>query len=118
MIRSLNFKGIDNARKAVAGRVGTLRSISIDSDHPKKRFVSMTVPEKDEECHLKNILENNKKWVAEMKTQDSAYFEKLSKPQRPKYLYIGCADSRVPANEILGLGWGLPVKYKCIHIHT
>lgn len=49
------------------------------------------------------IFENNRKWVAQQKAQDEAFFEKLAKDQNPDYLYIGCSDSRVPANEIMGL---------------
>ncbi len=49
------------------------------------------------------IFENNKKWVANMITRDADFFEKLAKDQTPDYLYIGCSDSRVPANEIMGL---------------
>ncbi len=49
------------------------------------------------------IFENNKKWVAEMTARDADFFEKLSRDQTPDYLYIGCSDSRVPANEIMGL---------------
>lgn len=46
------------------------------------------------------LLENNKDWVNEMTNQDKDYFEKLAKGQQPPVLWIGCADSRVPANEI------------------
>ena len=49
------------------------------------------------------IFENNLKWVAEMTSRDADFFEKLAKDQTPDYLYIGCSDSRVPANEIMGL---------------
>ena len=49
------------------------------------------------------IFENNKKWVAEMTAKDADFFEKLAKDQTPDYLYIGCSDARVPANEIMGL---------------
>lgn len=49
------------------------------------------------------IFENNKKWVAEKVAQDADFLTKLSKDQQPDYLYIGCSDSRVPANEIMGL---------------
>jgi hypothetical protein len=58
----------------------------------------------DADCHMKNIMENNKRWVSEMNAEDPEFFTKLAKPQNPKYLYFGCSDSRVPANEILGLG--------------
>jgi carbonic anhydrase len=54
----------------------------------------------------KQIFENNKRWVAEMKGKDPDFFEKLASEQRPDYLYIGCSDSRVPANEIMGLEVG------------
>jgi carbonic anhydrase len=49
------------------------------------------------------LFENNKKWIAEMTAKDANFFEKLAKDQNPDYLYIGCSDSRVPANEIMGL---------------
>lgn len=44
----------------------------------------------------KNLFENNSKWIAQKKAQDELYFEKLSQGQSPKYLMIGCSDSRVP----------------------
>lgn len=54
---------------------------------------------------VKSILEGNLKWVEERKAADPTFFDKLAEPQTPKYLYFGCADSRVPANEILGMGY-------------
>ena len=48
------------------------------------------------------LLQNNKKWVAEKIGQDPLFFDKLAKGQSPPLLWIGCADSRVPANEITG----------------
>lgn len=48
------------------------------------------------------LLDNNKKWVAEQLELDPDFFEKLSKGQSPEYLWIGCSDSRVPANTITG----------------
>ncbi|MFM2225167.1 MAG: hypothetical protein RJA07_1369 [Bacteroidota bacterium] len=51
----------------------------------------------------KKIFDNNKKWVHEQLAKDKDFFEKLAKDQTPEYLYIGCSDSRVPANEIMGL---------------
>ena len=50
------------------------------------------------------ILRNNRKWVAEKIKEDAHFFKRLSQGQSPPLLWIGCADSRVPANEILGLG--------------
>ena len=55
---------------------------------------------------LSHLFDNNRKWAAEIKRRDPEYFERLSKIQKPEYLWIGCADSRVPANEIVGLGPG------------
>jgi carbonic anhydrase len=48
------------------------------------------------------LLKNNKKWVAGKLAIDPDYFKKLARGQKPPVLWIGCADSRVPANEIIG----------------
>lgn len=50
----------------------------------------------------KKILDNNKTWVQESLARDPNYFEDLAKGQTPPLLWIGCSDSRVPANEIIG----------------
>ncbi|MFT3793244.1 carbonate dehydratase [Flavobacterium sp.] len=50
----------------------------------------------------KKILENNKQWVESTLAKDPNYFEDLAKGQTPPLLWIGCSDSRVPANEIIG----------------
>ncbi|MGC4039886.1 MAG: carbonate dehydratase [Flavobacterium sp.] len=50
----------------------------------------------------KKILDNNKKWVESQLAIDPEYFKDLSKGQQPPLLWIGCSDSRVPANEIIG----------------
>ncbi len=50
----------------------------------------------------KSLLEKNKEWVKSKLDLDPQYFEKLAKGQQPPILWIGCADSRVPANEIIG----------------
>jgi carbonic anhydrase len=52
---------------------------------------------------LNHLFENNRRWVDSIVARDPNFFEKLSRQQTPKYLWIGCADSRVPANEIVGL---------------
>jgi carbonic anhydrase len=52
---------------------------------------------------LKPLFENNRRWAARVTRRDPQFFETLSKQQSPQYLWIGCADSRVPANEIVGL---------------
>jgi len=48
----------------------------------------------------KTLLDGNKKWVTEKIARDPEYFKKLAAGQRPQFLWIGCSDSRVPANEI------------------
>ena len=52
---------------------------------------------------LKHLFENNRNWAAEMRRADPSFFAKLAAQQAPDYLWIGCSDSRVPANEIVGL---------------
>ncbi|PMD33613.1 carbonic anhydrase [Hyaloscypha variabilis F] len=52
------------------------------------------------------IFANNKAWVASKVAADPTFFKKLASGQQPDYLYIGCSDSRVPANEIMGLDAG------------
>ncbi len=55
---------------------------------------------------LKHLFENNRAWAQEMKTRQADFFERLSRQQSPEYLWIGCSDSRLPPNEILGLMTG------------
>lgn len=55
---------------------------------------------------LQHLLDNNTQWAANETEDDAHYFQRLSTHQRPEYLWIGCADSRVPANEIIGLDPG------------
>ncbi|MEI7855659.1 MAG: carbonate dehydratase [Planctomycetota bacterium] len=52
---------------------------------------------------IKNLFENNRKWSEDINKKNPDFFPTLSKQQAPKYLWIGCADSRVPANEVVGL---------------
>jgi carbonic anhydrase len=52
---------------------------------------------------LTHLFANNRAWSKEMTRQDPAFFRRLTGQQSPKYLWIGCSDSRVPANEIVGL---------------
>ncbi|KAL4804387.1 carbonic anhydrase [Aspergillus unguis] len=63
------------------------------------------VPRYLEQTHEK-IFDSNRAWVKSKKDADPEFFTKLSAGQSPEYLYIGCADSRVPANEIMGLDAG------------
>jgi len=52
---------------------------------------------------LSQLFENNRAWAADMTRQDPDFFRRLSTQQSPHYLWIGCSDSRVPANQVVGL---------------
>ena len=52
---------------------------------------------------LNNLIEANRAWAAGVKASDPEFFSRLVGQQRPEYLWIGCSDSRVPANQIVGL---------------
>jgi len=55
---------------------------------------------------LEQLLRNNREWAERIKQEDPGFFKRLSQQQSPRYLWIGCSDSRVPANQILGLDPG------------
>lgn len=55
---------------------------------------------------LPEVFANNKRWVKEVTAEEPSFFSELAKGQSPEYLWVGCADSRVPANQILGLNPG------------
>ena len=52
---------------------------------------------------IQTLIDNNRRWAAETERDRPGYFTKLAQQQNPKYLWIGCSDSRVPANQITGL---------------
>lgn len=52
---------------------------------------------------MKHIFENNKGWASELSQEEHGFFERLAEAQQPEYLWIGCSDSRVPANQLMGL---------------
>lgn len=54
----------------------------------------------------KELFENNKRWIQEKTNSNKDFFQQLAKDQTPEYLYIGCSDSRVTAEELMGLGPG------------
>ena len=54
-------------------------------------------------ANLVDLIENNRRWSEGVRRRDAGFFDRLSRQQAPRYLWIGCADSRVPANEIVGL---------------
>ena len=56
--------------------------------------------------NLQKLFDNNRRWAASMRQADAKFFERLEHQQGPEYLWIGCSDSRVPANQICGLAPG------------
>uniref|UniRef100_A0A7S1N9X7 Carbonic anhydrase n=1 Tax=Eutreptiella gymnastica TaxID=73025 RepID=A0A7S1N9X7_9EUGL len=56
--------------------------------------------------NLETIFENNRKWAEQMRKTDPNFFKRLKQGQEPKYLFIGCADSRIPAQELMGMKAG------------
>ena len=59
-----------------------------------------------EKCSLKHLLDNNEQWARHYEDKDSSFFPRLAAQQKPEYLWIGCSDARVPANDIVGLAPG------------
>lgn len=55
---------------------------------------------------LRDLLDNNRRWSEAIRAQDPQFFARLSQQQAPKYLWIGCSDSRVPANQIIDMAPG------------
>ncbi|MCC5867136.1 MAG: carbonate dehydratase [Gammaproteobacteria bacterium] len=55
---------------------------------------------------IQDLLENNRRWAQARASQDPDFFPRLSRQQAPEFLWIGCADSRVPANDIVGMDPG------------
>ncbi len=52
---------------------------------------------------LQDLIDNNERWAEAIKQEDPDFFSKLARQQTPEYLWIGCSDARVPANEIVGM---------------
>jgi len=52
---------------------------------------------------IQHLFDNNQRWADQVKQEDPHFFKRLSEQQNPDYLWIGCSDSRVPANELLGM---------------
>jgi carbonic anhydrase len=76
-----------------AGKLKTCRAKVAGTPHEKGQPVA----------DLARLFENNRRWAEANKAADTAFFERLAEQQSPKYLWIGCSDSRVSANQILGL---------------
>jgi carbonic anhydrase len=57
----------------------------------------------NDDAALKELLEKNRAWAASIKEQEPEFFQALARQQNPRYLWIGCSDSRVPATQLVGL---------------
>ena len=66
----------------------------------------MTEPEKKTVDTLQNLFESNRRWAAQKVVRNPGFFSRLLAQQNPEYMWIGCSDSRVPANQITGLDPG------------
>ena len=55
---------------------------------------------------LQHLIDNNRAWAARMEREQPGFFQTLAQQQNPKYMWIGCSDSRVPANQVIGLAPG------------
>ncbi len=64
------------------------------------------IPPTPDDDSLALLLENNRRWAAATEQREPGFFTRLAQQQTPRYMWIGCADSRVPANEITGLDPG------------
>ncbi|MFO7593197.1 MAG: carbonate dehydratase [Pseudomonadota bacterium] len=63
----------------------------------------MSEKKQSTEATIAELFAKNRKWADSILKEDAEFFQRLSQQQNPEYLWIGCADSRVPANEILGM---------------
>jgi carbonic anhydrase len=59
--------------------------------------------DRSKDAELAHLFENNRRWAESIVARDPEFFKKLAIQQTPEYLWIGCSDSRVPANELMGL---------------
>jgi carbonic anhydrase len=87
--------------KANLGRAASSNRFSPVMKITKEKYNEM-LDRKD----LKQLFENNKEWQKSKTTEDKEFFVKSALGQQPKYLWIGCSDARVPANEMVGCGPG------------
>ena len=94
-MRSADFRLAQRARASPARDPRRRRQLL--ALYPPRRRISLPMPT------LRQLFESNKAWAGRIRQQDPEFFTKLSRQQSPSYLWIGCSDSRVPANEIVGL---------------
>lgn len=81
----------------------TVDQVDPDKLAPSNQPDSENTPSCTDEHSLSQLFQNNGEWVERMISEDPSYFARLADQQTPELLWIGCSDSRVPANEIIGL---------------
>ena len=95
--------GVSPATRAVLKIGDDVKHVDVNT-HALQHYFVTRHPHRH--CSVDELLNYNRKWSNYMNENDPEYFKELAKRQAPKFLWIGCADSRVPANEILGLAPG------------
>jgi len=73
------------------------------STTPCQSSETSTQVDRESPCSTHRLLENNRVWAHEVASRDPSFFPTLAQQQSPEYLWIGCSDSRVPSNQIVGL---------------
>lgn len=90
----------------------SLKDISSPKTQPKKTCLKSRIPEHNvpvirSECvimdNFERVMRNNLKWSEQNLQNDADFFARMKHVQTPEFLWIGCSDSRVPANEVVGL---------------
>ncbi|HTN22307.1 MAG TPA: carbonate dehydratase [Pelobium sp.] len=81
-------------------------SKKFENEKQPRETLNISVGHNTDDINYDNLLKWNKEWVADTLKEDKDYFKKLAQGQNPPVLWIGCADSRVPANQITGTNPG------------
>eukprot|EP00123_Amoebidium_parasiticum_P001109 comp12128_c0_seq1/m.6864 comp12128_c0_seq1/g.6864 ORF comp12128_c0_seq1/g.6864 comp12128_c0_seq1/m.6864 type:complete len:267 (-) comp12128_c0_seq1:288-1088(-) len=85
---------------------GVLQSRKLQQFPPRESIPMWEQDDEKAQAEFQRLLANNKEWAEQIKKEDPEYFEKNAQGQSPTYLWIGCADSRVPAETLTGLKCG------------
>ena len=92
----------DSSKKNTATATATTSSSTEDNNSNWRKMAEEDVSKYLKQTHDR-LFENNRVWAEKQRTNDPGYFAKLSAGQTPEYLWIGCSDSRIPAEQITGL---------------
>ena len=97
--RYADHRGLWRSHECERGTLKRAPQITCHRD-PRASYIGLLSPAS---LKLQELFENNRAWSRQLTERDPTFFRKLSAQQAPRYLWIGCSDSRVPANEIVGL---------------